>query len=216
MLARPDRDGALHHDDGTAGQVGRKLVDDRPDGAQVGIARLGRRRADGDEEEVRPGHRLLDVEREPDALARSARGPHRGRARRSGPRRAWSALDALGDDVPDDDLVPEVGEAGPGDEADVAGPEHADLGHAPRSTSGERLKALRYREHRLVRKLVAQRVHDPVRRSALVEHDHVDVAAGREEVVLAAGDPVRAVSWGGSARPSSSSRSRPSRRCPRP
>ena len=42
------------------------------------------------------------------------------------------ALDPLGHDVADHDLMPEVGEAGAGDEADVAGPEHADLGHAPR------------------------------------------------------------------------------------
>ena len=58
MLARADGHGALHHDDRAAGQVVRKLVDDDPDGAQVGVARLGRRGADGDEEEVRPVDRL--------------------------------------------------------------------------------------------------------------------------------------------------------------
>ena len=160
MRARPDRDGALHDDDRATGQVDGKLVDDRPDRAQVGVAGLGRRRPDGDEEEVRPGHRLLDVERESDALGIplehlvEARLVDRDLA-------CLQPLDPLGDDVADHDLVPEICEARARHEADVAGPEHADLGHAPRLL-GERLKALRYREHRLVRELVAQRVHDPV------------------------------------------------------
>ncbi len=74
------------------------------------------------------------------------------------------ALDPLRDDVADDDLVPELGEAGAGHEADVAGAEHCDLRHGPRLLP-EWLQALGDREHRLVRELVAQRVDDPVART---------------------------------------------------
>ena len=42
-------------------------------------------------------------------------------------------LDLLGHDVADDDLVPELGEAGPGDEADPAGAEDAYLSHRRRT-----------------------------------------------------------------------------------
>ena len=41
------------------------------------------------------------------------------------------ALDPLGNDVADHDLVTEIGEARPRDEADVSRAEHADLCHGP-------------------------------------------------------------------------------------
>ena len=50
VLARADRHGALHHDDRISGKIVRQLVDDRPDGAQVSVAGVGRRRPHGDEE----------------------------------------------------------------------------------------------------------------------------------------------------------------------
>ena len=48
---------------------------------------------------------------------------------------ARERLDLLRDDVADDDLVAELGEAGPRDEADPAGAEDAYPCHAPDSTS---------------------------------------------------------------------------------
>ena len=131
VSTRPDRHGALHDDDRAPGQIGRKLVDDRPHGTQVGVAGLRRRSPHRDVEEPRPGHRLLNVESEADALGVpfehlvEAGLVDRDLAR-------LEPLDPLGDDVADHDLVAEVGEARAGHEADVAGPEHADLGHAPR------------------------------------------------------------------------------------
>ena len=52
----------------------------------------------------------------------------------NGSRPAFRLLDPLGDDVADDDLVPALGEAGAGDEADPAGAEDAErrLLHARR------------------------------------------------------------------------------------
>ena len=68
LRSRPDRHGALHHDDDAAVDLG-QLVDHRPDGGEVGVARVGRRRADRDVDEVRAVDRLGDVGRE----ARGAR-----------------------------------------------------------------------------------------------------------------------------------------------
>ena len=59
VLARPDRDGALHHEERAARDAVGYLVDDRPDGGEVGVARVGRRRPDRDVEEVGAGDRLL-------------------------------------------------------------------------------------------------------------------------------------------------------------
>ena len=105
-----------------------ELVDHRPDGREVGVAGVGRRRADRDVEEVRAVDRLGDVERvrEPLGVPREqlveARlvDRHLARAQR---------LDPLGQDVADDDVVPEIGEARAGDETDVARAEDCDPAH---------------------------------------------------------------------------------------
>ena len=95
----------------------------------VGRAVLVRRRADGDELQraVRDGG--VDVGREVQAaggdvaLRSSARGPARGSARR---RRSASSIFARVD-VEAQHVVADLGEAGAGDEADVAGADHRDL-----------------------------------------------------------------------------------------
>ena len=63
LEARADRDRALHHDD-AAPVDRRQLVDHRPDRREVGVARVGRRRADRDVDEVGAVDRLADVARE--------------------------------------------------------------------------------------------------------------------------------------------------------
>ena len=82
----------------------------------------GRRRADADEDELGAVDRLADVERER-AAARVPRDQlvEAGLVDRhlAAPQR----VDPLGDDVADDHRVAELGEAGAGDEADVAGAE---------------------------------------------------------------------------------------------
>ena len=100
-------------------------------------------------------------------------------------------LDPLGHDVADDDLVAELGEAGAGDEADPAGPEDADFRlHGRGAYRRQRPQPARDREHRLVRERVEQRVHDPVRRAVVAQHDHVQVRARVVEVELAPADPL--------------------------
>ena len=61
-LAGADGDGALHHHHGAALEAA-ELVDDGPDGGEVGVARVGGRRAHGDVEEVGVLYGLGDVER---------------------------------------------------------------------------------------------------------------------------------------------------------
>ena len=128
VLAGADGNRALHHDDRAARHVRRQLVDDREHGGEVGVARVRRRRADGDVEELGAVDGLADVERERDPVAVAREHlVEAGLVDRhlAGPQ----ALDPLRNDVPQDDLVPELGEAGPGDETDVAGAEDADAGH---------------------------------------------------------------------------------------
>ena len=130
-LTRPDRDGALHHEQRAARDAVRDLVHHRPDGAEVGVARVGRRRPDGDVEEVRAGDRLRHVERERDPVAAALehlvepRLVDRNLAR-------LQRLDPLGQDVAHDDLVAEIRKARAGDETDVPGPEDCDPRHGPR------------------------------------------------------------------------------------
>ena len=126
LLAGADRHGRLHHEHGPAGQL-RQLVDDRPDARQVGVARVGRRGVDADEEEVAVGD-IGHVER----VAQALRVPleqlrdillverHLAPAQR---------LDLLGNDVADHDVVPELGEARARDEADPTCSEDADFAH---------------------------------------------------------------------------------------
>ena len=61
VLARSDGDGALHHHHGEAVES-RELVDDGPDGGEIGVTRVRRRRSDGDVEELGVLYRLRDVE----------------------------------------------------------------------------------------------------------------------------------------------------------
>ena len=125
--ARADRHGALHHHHGAPLEAA-ELVDDGPDGGEVGIARVGRRRADGDVEELGAVDGLGDVERVGQPLGVPAQqllepwlvDRHLARAQ---------LLDPLGDDVADDDVVPELGEARAGDETDVAGAEDSHSAH---------------------------------------------------------------------------------------
>ncbi len=98
---------------------------DRVDGAEVGVARVGRRRSDGDEQQPRVLERVAELGREVQALAvaadelREARLVDRDLARAQ-------PLDLLRVDVDAAHLGPELGEAGGGDEADVAGADDAD------------------------------------------------------------------------------------------
>ena len=118
------RDRALHHDD-AAPIDRRQLVDHRPDRGEIGVARVRRRRADRDVDEVGAVDRLADVTREAEPL-----GVPRDQLREAGlvdrHLAAPEGRDPLGQDVADDDRVPELGEAGTGDEADVAGTEDCD------------------------------------------------------------------------------------------
>ena len=109
------------------GQLG-QLVDDRPDAREVGVARVGRRRVDADEQELAVGD-VVDVEREGQPLGvpleqlRHLVLVERHRAARE-------RFDLLGHDVADHDLVTEFREARAGDEADPARAEDAHLRHA--------------------------------------------------------------------------------------
>ena len=161
VLARPDRDGALHHEERPARYVLRDFVHDRPHRGEVGVAGVRRRRPDGDVEEVGAGDRLANVERERDPVATPLEHlvePGLVDRHLTG----LQPLDALGQDVADDDLVAEIREARAGDETDVAGPEDPDPRHGPRVlrwSAAQRREALRNGEHRRVRELVEDRVH---------------------------------------------------------
>ena len=124
LLAGADRDGALHHEQHALLER-RQLVDHRPDRRQVGVAGVGRRRADADEEDRRIGD-VVEVEREGEALAVALEQLlEAGLVQRHAA--GLKCLDSLGHDVADDDLVAQLGEAGAGHEPDPAGPEDADF-----------------------------------------------------------------------------------------
>ena len=125
--AGADRDGALHHHHRSA-LVPAELVDHGPDGGEVGVSRVRRRRADGDVEEVGIADGLGNVEGEGQPLGIALQELVEPRLEDRHLARA-EPLDPRRDDVPDDDVVPEVGEAGAGDQADVAGAEDCDSAH---------------------------------------------------------------------------------------
>jgi hypothetical protein len=135
LRAGADRHRALHGDDDLVLDLG-QLVDHRPHGRQVGVARDGRRRADRDVHELRAVDRLGDVGREGQPLAvplEELVEPRLVDRHLTAPER----VDLLHDDVADRDGVPQLGEARPGDETDVAGAEDGDamrvgLAHASR------------------------------------------------------------------------------------
>ena len=122
--AGSDRHGALHHDDAVPVDR-RQLVDHRPDRGEIGVAGVGRRRADRDVDELGAVDRLGDVQGEADPV-----GVPRDQLGQSGlVDRHLAALegrDPIGEHVANDDRVAEVGEAGPRDEADVPGAENRD------------------------------------------------------------------------------------------
>ncbi len=126
LLARAGRDSALH--DERCLYAGGQLVDDGPHGREVGVAGVCRGRADGDERELGSVQSLADVEREAKALAHpfdhvlQSRLVDRDAA-------AAQRVDLVGQDVADNDVVTELRQAGPGDEAHVACSEDGDAAH---------------------------------------------------------------------------------------
>ena len=127
LVARADRDGALHHQRQTLLEL-RQGVDDRPDGGEVGVAGVGRRRAHRDEGELGAVQRLVDVEREREPLSVPGQEVLEARLVDRHPA-GTQLLDPLRKDVAHHDVVAQVGETGTGDEADVAGAEDRDPGH---------------------------------------------------------------------------------------
>jgi hypothetical protein len=102
----------------------REIVESAPDKGEIRVARVGRRRLDADEERVRTGE-VGGVERVADALAvprQDIRQVRLVEGQPAGPER----VDTFCDDVAHDHLVPELGEAAAGDEADPARTEDAD------------------------------------------------------------------------------------------
>ena len=99
--------------------------DDRAHGAEVGVARVRRRRADRDEQQPRVRERVGDLRREVQPLA--VLGDHLGQAGLVD--RDLTGLqprDLVRIDVDAEDLAAEVREAGGRDQADIAGADDAD------------------------------------------------------------------------------------------
>ena len=124
LLTGPDGHGRLHRDDDAVVDR-RQLVDHRPDGGEIGVARVRRRRADRDVHELGAVDRLGHVQRErqPFPVAREQLVEARLEDRHLA---AAKALDPLGDHVPHGDAVPELREAGARDEPDVPCAEDGD------------------------------------------------------------------------------------------
>ena len=124
-LAGADRHGALHDQDvARLGADALELGDHPHDPRQVGVARVGRRGVDGHEHDVRPLEQELERQREGDPLG--VLGQQLGEARLVD--RDLAPLQRrhlLLVDVADRHLEPQRGEADAGDQADVAGPDHA-------------------------------------------------------------------------------------------
>ena len=122
-LAGAAGDGRLHHERVAVG--GRHRVDDRVDRGEVGVARVGGRRADGDEQQPRVLQRVREVRREVQAVAvlldelGKPRLPDRDPA-------LLEALDLRRVDVDAVDVRAQLGESGGRDEADVPSPDDAD------------------------------------------------------------------------------------------
>jgi len=91
------------------------------------LAGVGRRRVDGDVDELGALERLTDVEREHEPFAIPLQQLFEARlVDRHLPR--LEPGDLLRDDVADDDVVAQLGEAGAGDQANVARAEDRDPG----------------------------------------------------------------------------------------
>ena len=123
VVAGAARHGRLHDQRVAVGRGHR--VDDGVDGREVGVARVGRRRADGDEQQARVLERVREVRGEVQAVAVArdevleARLPDRDPA-------LLEALDLLRVDVDAVDVGAQLREARRGDEADVPRADHAD------------------------------------------------------------------------------------------
>ena len=104
-----------------------ELVDDRPHARQVGVAGVGRRRVDAHEEELAVRElRHVERVRQPARVALEQLG-HVLLVERD--LTFPEGFDLLGDDVANDDVVAELGEARTRDEADPTGAEDANLAH---------------------------------------------------------------------------------------
>jgi len=123
LFTRTDRHGGLHHEDLTP-LHSREVVQGRPHERQISVARIRRGRLDADEECIRV-RELISVERVPDAVAVPVEHLRQIRLVERQPARLQS-LDPVWHHVAHDHLVPELGEAAPGDEADPARAKNAD------------------------------------------------------------------------------------------
>ena len=149
-----DGDGALHDHDGALLDLS-QLVQHRPHGGEVRVPGVGRRRADADEHEACAVDRLARVEREGQPITGARQHLLEPRLVEGHPAGA-QRLDLLGDDVANDDVVPEIGEARPRDETRVARAEDRDpFAHASQARRLPRLHRLEAGgdpQHRLVRR----------------------------------------------------------------
>ncbi len=102
-----------------------QLLDDRPHPREVGVAGVGRRRVDADEEQAGARQQLVHVGGEGDPLGVAAQQVLEfGLVDRH--LAAGEGVDLLLDDVAGDHLVAELGEAGRGDQPDPANSDDAD------------------------------------------------------------------------------------------
>ncbi len=190
LLPRPHRHRALHHDDDAAVDL-RQLVDHRPDRRQVGIAGVGRRRADGHEDDVRAVDGLGDVRREREAL--TVAGDDLLQARLVDRHfAATECVDAGDQDVAKHHLVAELREARAGDETDVSGAEDNDALSRP----AHRERRIRERRARPLLLRGAAEIEQTVQLPQHAARDHVATrplevhAVGRAHLDEAAGRPL--------------------------
>ena len=182
FLAGADGNGALHDERRVAADMC-QLVDHRPHGGEICVAAVCRRRADGDVEELCAVDRVAHARRKRKPFCVACHDLVQTRLEDRHDTRA-ELLDSLRHDVAHDDVVPELGEAHPCNEPYVTSPEDADSRHGLRLVTN-RPKSTCNRDHRLVRELVAQRVHDPIAGLRRPQDDHVEMRAVVVVVVAA-------------------------------
>ena len=134
LVAGADRHGRLGDDDGEAVERRGDLARRGVDVGQVGVAVAApRRRADRDEDRVGLGHRALQIGGEaqpPRAHVGGDQIVEAGLVDRH--LAALQRRDLAGVLVDAGDVVAEIGKAGPGNEADIAGADHRDAHQSPR------------------------------------------------------------------------------------
>ena len=193
--------GRLHDERVAVG--GRHRVDDRVDRGEVGVARVGGRRADGDEQQPRVLQRVREVRREVQAVAvaldelRKPRLPDRDPA-------LLEALDLRRVDVDAVDVGAQLGESGRRDEADVPGPDDADrlpcvrahwTDHPSELRGGDGLLLAEPPQrggdpdHLVLAQRLGERVGDPVDGALRPPRDEPQPAAVVVQLELAAVDP---------------------------